>query len=161
MTPSHESAERSTEPDSGEETSDIAQPAAAEDVALLRIPIKLWAALLLMLVSFTAGFMIAAVARPAATPQPMVEQQPAQDFPQGPPLTEEQLSGSLPTNHPEPGAPAPGTSGTNPGSLGGSQVAPPLTEEQLQGAIPSDHASIPGASGDGSQQSQGGSGSTP
>ncbi len=120
MTPQREETDTGTEEDRTSEALEPARPQGDDDVPLLRVRIKLWAALVLMLVSFAAGFTIAAVARPAPTPQPIVEQQPAEQFPPAPPLTDEELQGSLPTDHPVVGgATPPGGGGNGSGGNGG------------------------------------------
>ena len=81
--------------------------------------IEVWLAGVLMLLAFAVGFLLHGVTNPPSTPAPV---QPITGLPGGVvpagPLTNNQLQGGLPPNHPEvvpgqtvPGAPAPSTTG--------------------------------------------------
>lgn len=87
---------------------------------LLRVPVQLWLAVVLMAMSFGAGVIVKAMAEPPATPA-IGTQQPVQQI-LAPPLTDQQIQGDLPSGHPDLSGGGSGSGGgQNNGGSGGSQ----------------------------------------
>jgi len=82
---------------------------------IARTKVELWLVVIFMALAFGAGIAVMVMYE---EPQPVVGvQQPAGQFPQAPPLTDEQIQGGLPTGHPNLGA------GTGPTGAVGEQAS--------------------------------------
>jgi len=71
-------------------------------VEIARTKVELWLVVIFMALAFGAGIAVMVMYE---EPQPVVGvQQPAGQFPQAPPLTDEEIQGGLPSGHPDLGA---------------------------------------------------------
>lgn len=66
---------------------------------LLRVPVQLWLAVVLMAMSFGAGVIVKAMAEPPAAPAIGTQQPVGQIL--APPLSDQQINGGLPSGHPD------------------------------------------------------------
>ena len=88
---------------------------------LIRIPVQLWLAVVLMAMSFGAGVIVKAMAEPPAAPAIGTQQPVGQVL--APPLTDQQIQGGVPSGHPDLSGGGTGTGsggGTGSGSGGGT-----------------------------------------
>lgn len=69
--------------------------------ALLRLRIELWLVVVFMALSFAAGIVVTALYEEPAQQSIVGSQQPADQAPIAPPLTDEQIQGGLPSGHPD------------------------------------------------------------
>lgn len=85
---------------SDNETTEGNGPAGGDGfVGIVRTKVELWLVVVFMALAFGAGIAVMVMYE---EPQPVVGvQQPAGQFPQAPPLSDEEIQGGLPTGHPD------------------------------------------------------------
>jgi hypothetical protein len=96
-------------------------------VEIARTKVELWLVVIFMALAFGAGIAVMVMYE---EPQPVVGVlQPAGQFPQAPPLTDEEIQGGLPTGHPDLG-----------GATGATGAAGVTGTEQASGSAKGDGA---------------------